>query len=110
PDDTSVRASGLLSVPRSGRPALNLGVLSGWRRQERPGGGFLDPAPCLPRAEDPSPWLEHLEEGYAAMEAWMRRHPGRLAPHLRRMDGASFRYLYRRTETYARLVCDSLQP
>lgn len=103
-----------------GHRPIEVGVLGGGREQALP---FptpttlpavrppLDSVPKLDgRYARPADHLGSIEEGYTAMSKWLARHGSALVPLVHDMKGSQFRFLYRATQIYGKLLLSSCSP
>ena len=112
--------SSLLTSPffgDAGMRALDFGILAGHRDQPAPyhsSTARLTPVPCLAFVGDsvpePTDYFEEIESGYAALDQALLAHGPQLEQGVRALAGLEFRYIYRKTDHYVRLLLASLQP
>ena len=103
-----------------GHRPIEVGVLGGGREQALPistpavAPAVQPPADSIPKLDGryacPADHFGSIEEGYLAMSKWLARHGPALVPLVRDMSGSHFRFLYRATQIYGRLLLSSCSP
>lgn len=112
--------SSLLTSPFPGDPGfrfIDCGTLSGGLVQTPPFHGKMADMPVTPclafdsqGVSDPLDFLPEIEEGYQLVDRLLLRHSRQTAEKIRSLRGLPLRFIYRKTDTYVRLLRRSLQP